>query len=300
MERTASYFTVGIFVSLAFLALVGFLIWLAGASDLGPYTRYTIYFSDPVSGLTAEAGVKYKGVDVGRIIGMRLAPDSADLVKVDIEVKAETPVRQSTIAEIEMQGMLGVTYIELATPDLNDQPAPKLAAEDYPVLKGQGSRLQRFFDDLPNIADQLEKTLSSVDALSKEGERTAGAIRDLADNVNQQVQTALSTFSGFSKEGSKTASSLRELSDNANKRLDKTLSSIDAFTNEGTKTASSLRALTDTANKRLETTLSSIDDLSKEATRAAGSIRGLADTLKQDPSQILRPRPSQRGVAIAK
>jgi phospholipid/cholesterol/gamma-HCH transport system substrate-binding protein len=300
MERTASYFTVGVFVTLAFVAVVGFLIWLAGASDLGPYVRYTVLFTDPVSGLSQESTVKYKGVDVGRILGMRLAPDRPDLVMVDIEVKANTPVRQSTTAVIEMQGMLGVSYVELETTDLGAEPPPMLAGEDYPVLKGQGSRLQRFFDDLPNIADQLETTLSSIDALSKEGEKTAGAIRDLSDNVNKQVETALSTFSDFSKEGAKTASSLRELSDNANKQLDTALSSIDDFSKEGSRTASSLRALTDNANKRLDTTLSSIEDFSKEASRTAASIRGLTDRLKEDPSQILRPRTQQRGVAIAK
>jgi phospholipid/cholesterol/gamma-HCH transport system substrate-binding protein len=300
MERTASYFTVGIFVTFAFLALIGFLIWLTGAGDLGPYVRYTVYFTDPVSGLSNEAVVKYKGVDVGRILAMRLAPDSADLIKVDIEVRENTPVRQSTTAEIETQGMLGVTYIELETPDLGDRPPAWLSSEDYPVLNGQGSRLQRLFDDLPNVVDQLETTLASIDTLSKEGEKTADAIRTLSDNVNKQVETALSTFADFSKEGAKTASSLRELSDNANRRLDTTLSSFDDFSKEGSKAAGSLRALSENANKKLETTLSSIDDLSKEAGRTAASIRGLTDKLKEDPSQILRPPASPRGVAIAK
>ncbi len=91
MERTANYFTVGVFVSVAMLALVGFLIWLIGAQDFGRYVRYTVYFTDPVSGLADDAVVKYKGVDVGRILGMRLAPEGTDLVKIDIEVREGTP-----------------------------------------------------------------------------------------------------------------------------------------------------------------------------------------------------------------
>jgi phospholipid/cholesterol/gamma-HCH transport system substrate-binding protein len=300
MERTASYFTVGVFVSLALLALVGFLIWLAGAHDFGRYVRYTIYFTDPVSGLADEAVVKYKGVDVGRILRMRLAPEGTDLIKVDIEVREETPVRQSTTAEIEMQGILGASYIELATANADDGPPPRLSAEDYPVLKGQPSRLQQLFEDLPKVVDQLQTTLASIDELSREGTKTAGSIRDFSDNVNKKLDTTLSTFDEFSKESTKTASSLRELSENANKKLQTTLSSIEDFSNESTKTASSLRELSDTANKRLDSALSSIDDFSKEGKRTAASIRGLAEKLKDDPSQVLRPPPAQKGVVIAK
>src|ERR1043166_3293080 len=50
MERDAKYFTIGAFVSLTLLALVGFSIWLAGVHDFARHTRYTIYFTDPVSG----------------------------------------------------------------------------------------------------------------------------------------------------------------------------------------------------------------------------------------------------------
>jgi len=300
MERTANYFTVGVFVSVAVLALIGFLIWLVGVHDLGRYVRYTIYFTDPVSGLADEAVVKYKGVNVGRILGMRLAPEGTDLVKIDIEVREGTPIRQSTMAEIQMQGILGASYIELETPNAAGAPPPHLSAEDYPVLMGEGSRLQQFVEDLPKVVDQLETTLASIDTLSKEGTKTAGSIRELSENANKRLDTTLSSFDQFTKESTKTASSLRELSANADKKLQTTLSSIEDFSKESTKTASSLRELSDTANKRLDSALSSIDDFSKEGRRTAASIRGLAEKLKDDPSQVLRPPPAQKGVVIAK
>jgi len=65
MEKEANYFTVGVFVSVTLLALVGFSIWLAGVHDFGHHDRYTVYFTEPVSGLNDESVVKYKGVEVG-------------------------------------------------------------------------------------------------------------------------------------------------------------------------------------------------------------------------------------------
>jgi phospholipid/cholesterol/gamma-HCH transport system substrate-binding protein len=296
MEKDANYFFVGIFVSLTLLALVGFTIWLMGAGEFARYQRYTVYFNDAVSGLVDEAVVKYQGVAVGRIIGMRLAPDRNDLVKVDIEVKEDTPVRAGTSAAIEIQGITGQSYLELMTPNDDSEPPRRVAGEEYPVLEGKGSELRAFLDELPKLAMSIQTALGSVEQFAQQGAK-------MADSIDQ-----------FSKEGTKTAGSIRELADGLKGEfgtikgdLRTALSSIGEFSKEGTKTAESIRGLADnvkgelgTIKGSLGTTLSSIDQFSKEGAKMAGSIRDLADSLKQDPSQIIRPSPSQRGVVIPK
>jgi len=298
MEKEANYFAVGIFVSLALLALVGFVIWLMSAGELGRTARYTVYFTDPVSGLAEEAPVKFNGVDVGRVLVMRLAPERSDLVKIDIEVDEATPIRAGTTASIELQGITGSSYLELATATTDQDPPRRVAGEEYPVLEGRGSELRAFLDELPELAKRLETALGSVERLSEEGAKMAGSIREFSQNTDKRLATTLSAFDDFSKEGSKAASSLRDLSENAKGRLDTTLSAIDGFSKEGAKAASALRGLSDNVNRKLETTLSAIDDFSKESTKTASSLRGLAEKLKDDPSQILRPAPSKGGVAI--
>jgi phospholipid/cholesterol/gamma-HCH transport system substrate-binding protein len=295
MEREANYFLVGIFVSLAVLLLVGFTIWLMGAGDFARYQRYTVYFTDPVSGLVEEAMVKYKGVEVGRVLGMRLDPQRTDLVKVDMEVKEGTAINAGTTAAIELQGITGGSYIELTTPSQDQGPPQRVAGEQYPVLKGEGSELRAFLDELPKLAMKLQTALGTVEEFAQQGAK-------MADSIDK-----------FSKEGTKTAGSIRTLADNLKGEfgsfkgeLGTTLSSIGEFSKEGSKTAESIRGLADglkgelgTIKGDLGTTLSSIDQFSKESAKTADSIRGLADKLKDDPSQILRP-PAQRGVVIPK
>ena len=293
MEKDANYFFVGISVSLALLALVGFTIWLMGAGDFSRKDRYTVYFSDPISGLANEAVVKYQGVDVGRIIDIRLAPERTDLVKVDVEVKDGTPVRAGTSATIELQGITGSSYLELATQTDDQEPPRRVAGEPYPVLEGTGSELRAFLDELPKLAMRLQSALGSVEQFSQEGAKMAGSIEE------------------FSKEGTRTAGSIRALADNLKGEfgtlkgdLGKALASIDDFSKQGAKTAESIRGLSDNLKGEIGTikgdlgnTLSSIDQFSKEGAKMAGSIRDLADSLKQDPSQIINP-PSRRGVSI--
>lgn len=294
MEKTANYFFVGIFVSLALLALVGFTIWLMGSGDFGPKQRYTIYFTDTVSGLVDESPVRYQGVDVGQIVDIRLAPERNDLVKVDIEVREDTPIRIGTSATIELQGITGSSYVELNTPIDDQEPPRRVAGEPYPVLEGRGSELRAFLDELPELAMKLQNALGSVEQFAREGARMAGSI------------------DAFSKEGTRTATAIRGLADNLEDEIGslrtdvgKAVASIDQFSREGAKTAESIRGLSDdlkgeigTIKDDLGNALSSISQFSKEGARSADAIRGLAETLKDDPSQILRPAPSQRGVVI--
>jgi phospholipid/cholesterol/gamma-HCH transport system substrate-binding protein len=183
MEKDANYFAVGLFVSIALVALVGFMIWLAGAHGGANYKRYTVYFTDPVTGLNDEAAVNYKGVQVGKVIKMRITDDAPDVVKVDIEVKDKTPIAGATQAKLAMQGITGTSTIELAT-DKNDKTAPKrVDGEEYPILKGQGSALSKFFDGLPQVGNQLQSTLSSLEEFSRSGAKTAESFRDLADKL---------------------------------------------------------------------------------------------------------------------
>jgi|SRR5688572_4987972 len=191
MEKDASYFTVGIFVTLALLGLVGFSIWLVGGHDFANYQRYTVYFTDPVSGLTDDATVKYKGVQVGRILDMRLTPERTDLVKVDVEVREDTPVRAGTVVDIEIHGITGQCYIEMATATTDMEPPMRVAGEQYPVLKGNGSQLRKFFEELPRVSNQLASTLSAVSELSKEGSKMAGSIRGLSDKLKEDPSQIL-------------------------------------------------------------------------------------------------------------
>jgi len=191
MEKDANYFIVGVFVSASLMALVGFSIWLAGVHDFSRHERYTVYFTEPVGGLSDEATVKYKGVEVGKILGLRLSQERSELVKVDIEVKEETPIRAGTTANVETQGIAGQSYIDLATAPTDKNPPTRVANEEYPVLKGTGSKLDKVLDELPQVSRQFETTLSAIDDLSKQGSRTAGSIGGLAEKLKENPSQIL-------------------------------------------------------------------------------------------------------------
>jgi phospholipid/cholesterol/gamma-HCH transport system substrate-binding protein len=185
MEKDAHYLRVGVFISVALLCLGAFIIWLMGSHGFKHYDRYTVYFTDPVSGLNEDGLVKYKGVDVGKIVSIRISPDRANLVKVDVEVEGDTPVRAETKAEIQMQGITGQSYIELSTESLEGKPPQVTAGERYPVLQGSGSQLAKFFNDMPALSKQLITSLGAINDFSRSGAKTADSIRALTDQLKE-------------------------------------------------------------------------------------------------------------------
>ena len=191
MERNASYFLVGLFVSISILAILGFAIWLAGYHGSRNYERYTIYFTDPVSGLDEEAAVKYKGIQVGKILAMRLSASRSELIKVDIEVDKGTPIRAGTTAKIEVQGVTGPNYIELDTSTTDTGPAPRMPDEKYPILKGSGSQLSKFIADVPNVTKQFLTTLSAINEVSRETAKMMESVGAFAGKLNDDPSQIL-------------------------------------------------------------------------------------------------------------
>jgi len=157
MEKKAHYYLVGLFVTITFISLIGFTIWLSSPGIGGDSNFYTVYFTDPVSGLAEGTTVTYRGVDVGTILKVRIDPDRVDLIKIDIAVNKQTPVRANTKAEISTQGVTGLTQLEMTTNQSDTAPPKNVRDEKYPVLKGSPSKVAEIMDNVSAAADSVHK-----------------------------------------------------------------------------------------------------------------------------------------------
>ena len=72
MEPKVNYVVVGIFVVLLGFLLVAVVLWLGKGLDREVYDRYYAYMEESVAGLSVDAAVKYRGVEVGRSEGRRV------------------------------------------------------------------------------------------------------------------------------------------------------------------------------------------------------------------------------------
>lgn len=296
MEKNSHYFVVGIFVSIAIMASIFFVVWLAGNHDAKNYNNFTVNFSDPVSGLKKSAIVQFRGIEVGRVTDVRLSANSVDVVNVDIAIDESVPINQSSVASLATLGITGITYIELTTLNNNQDQLAKPTDETYPVIPGQGTQLSKLFQDIPAISKQLLNLSEKINqAFDKD---TIISLNQTIKNVEQMSADINKILSDENIENATVT--LRNVS-SASGEMDQLVARFDKTANEIDKVVGSLNEVITNnkqdINKFTGSGLNQITEMSRQTTDMAKSIRRLADRLEQDPSRILY-QPQYRGVQI--
>ena len=102
METRTNHLLVGTFVLLLVAGLVAFIIWAVKADADPKVTDYHVYFAGSVSGLSNVNEVRYRGVPIGTVTDIRIDPEKVERVRVTLDVSGDTPIKEDSIASIEM------------------------------------------------------------------------------------------------------------------------------------------------------------------------------------------------------
>lgn len=174
METDKHYFFEGLFIIVFSIAAALFAVWL-GSSGRHDDVIYRIHFPDSVSGLTAGDTVKFRGIDVGTVKSMTIDPENSRLVRVDVRLRKETPVKTDTRASLTLKGITGVVFIELNGGDPAAKTLLAVTPENtMPEIPSEKTGLNAMLDELPKlvkkfgaIEDQVKKVVTSVGGLTE-------------------------------------------------------------------------------------------------------------------------------------
>jgi phospholipid/cholesterol/gamma-HCH transport system substrate-binding protein len=309
MEREANYAAVGAFVLLVALLGVLFVYWYSDTREHKNYNRYEIYFSGSVSGLDKGAAVRYLGVGVGRVYDMRIDPRDSSRVEVIVDIDATTPISEHTVAELGLQGVTGLLYIDLLEDKSNKRQAPEVAGLRYPVIRAAPSRFDVFLASLPEL-------------VAAAGDLVQRANRLLSDANLQAVGTSLASIEQASSRLPQTMASLAALvTELRGASAELTASArgahalIESAGPDLTVAANRMRAIAEhlaSASSQLDKVIADnredvrsfardglpeIERFAREGREAAEDIRALSTSLRENPAQLLY-QPPARGVAI--
>jgi phospholipid/cholesterol/gamma-HCH transport system substrate-binding protein len=125
---------------------------------------YEISSRDGVTGLQPQAGVRYKGVLVGRVTAIELDAKSTGSVLVRIAVNDRAPITTSTFATLGFQGVTGLAFVQLDDAGESAQPlaTSKTQMARIPMRPGMVSR---FTAQGGQLLDQLEQASGRANAL---------------------------------------------------------------------------------------------------------------------------------------
>jgi len=167
MESDKHYFIEGLFIIGFSLAAALFAVWL-GSPGRHDDVLYRIHFPDSVSGLTVGDSVKYRGVDVGSVKTMIIDPDNARLVRVDVRLRKETPVKTDTRASLELKGITGVVFIELNGGNPEAQTLLAATPEGkIPEIPSEKTGLKALLDELPKMVKKFEVTADKFSTMAE-------------------------------------------------------------------------------------------------------------------------------------
>jgi phospholipid/cholesterol/gamma-HCH transport system substrate-binding protein len=182
MASQKTKFAVGVFlVSGISIALLAF-IWLGMSRYFEKGRYYVTYFNESVQGLDKDSIVKYRGVSVGRVISIGVAPDSK-LVKVVLKIETGMVLDTNIVAQLRSVGITGSVFIELdqKKKDEPDRSPPLSFPSEYPIVASKPS-------DLTEILRGIDDILNRIKALDLEG--ISAKIKSNLDTIETTVQDA--------------------------------------------------------------------------------------------------------------
>ena len=159
MENRTFALIVGI-VSMVLIFAMGFAFWwLSG--DRQPVKHYVIFSDLPITGLSAESAVKYRGVDVGKVTQITLSDTEKNSILIDIEVLKKLHLSQQTYAELNMQGITGLAFI-----NLNDETNNTTTLNSMDKIPLRTSGINKLIDAAPALVAKLDAVLSNTKELT--------------------------------------------------------------------------------------------------------------------------------------
>lgn len=300
MEEKVNFAVVGIFVLLLSSALIGGVLWLSsGKSYRTRYDIYQTYMNESVSGLNLNAPVRYRGVEVGRVQKIRLAPDNIEQVQLTLNIERGTPIKVDTVALLQTHGLTGLTFIELTggsrdSPDLTKQPN-----DAYPVIKTGPSLLKRLDTSVSALLTNLNHTSENFNALLNADNRRAigHTLSDIAilshtlAGRQAEIDTGLSNASITMTNAARLSSELPQLV----QHLQHSADNFDRMTEKIERAAISTRTTMDNTRQFTDETLPEIQQLVLQLRDLTRSLQHLSGELEQNPGILLRGKAAVPG-----
>jgi len=182
MASVKTKFSVGVFVIIGTIIAASALIWFGLSDYLEKGKYYAAYFDESVQGLDKDSAVKYRGVTVGRVELIDVAPDDT-LIRVVLKIEKEIKLGKDIVAQLKSVGITGIMFVELDKKKADDPDySPKIAFKsEYPVVATKPSEFKSIIQAVEDVLNQLNSL--DVKGISDRAKSTLDTISQAIDNV---------------------------------------------------------------------------------------------------------------------
>jgi len=294
MESKINYTLVGLFVVTLLTGLLSLVYWLEQYGDNQAFDSYHVYITESIAGLSPDASVKYRGVEVGTVDKIDINKENSEEVVLLLKIKHGTPIKSDAKAALKFFGITGLAYIELSGSSKN---APRLKAQqgEIPVIPAIPSTFAELDDSLRTFSFKSTRALDKFDRLLNEKnlnniEAVLDEIRQLGQGLNaQQADFHQLLINGITMEKSMTQAMNKVAT--ASDSVDKMASSLEKnYTHVG-----------DNLNQNVKQSLASFNQLVLQLKRLTSQVQSTVQRIDASPGDLLfkhseiKPGPGEQG-----
>jgi phospholipid/cholesterol/gamma-HCH transport system substrate-binding protein len=289
VAQKTNQWKLGLFVVTGLAVALAAVFWLGLRRLNREAFPIVTYFDESVQGLDVGSPVKFRGVTIGTVSYITVAPDHRR-VEVWMNIYTEELARMGVVArkprdpslrpQLAAAGITGVRFVQFDTFSPDRYPQPELGFEPperYYVpavpstLKSLEEVANEFLDKLPKLTDQLGDTLM-------EAKKSLRALSEIVTWVR-------SDDSGLKQLVATTSDAVRSLKQAIR----------DAELAQTTHSIRGAASSVDTAATGLGGQSAQIEEALRGLREALEAIRTLAARLERDPSALLRGRSVEDG-----
>jgi phospholipid/cholesterol/gamma-HCH transport system substrate-binding protein len=259
MENRAHALAAGLFVMILSIAVIATAAWFTG--DTGTRDKYLVVSESPVTGLNAQATVRYRGVTVGKVENISLDPNNHRVILIRIAVDKNVPLNTKAYAQLGYQGLTGLAFVQL-----NEE-------------SDEGERLTTD----PDNPAKIPLRPSALDSITQGGQRLLGKANGLAD----QLAVLLAA------ENQKNFSHILENTANVTNRLTAVVNQLEP----ALKPLPGLAADTGTLLRHTDQLVLNLNDISMRINEQGGPIQSLSQTADDLTDTLQKVRDVAEGIA---
>lgn len=307
------------------MILVFALVWLGMSRVFEKGHYYVTYFNESVQGLSVDSPVKYRGVSIGRVDRIGVAPDSK-LVEVVLKIESGQSLDEGIVAQLKSVGITGSVFVELdqIREGELDQSPPLTFPSEYPIVASKPSDIQRILRvidellvqlktlDLPGISMKVKGTLDLLNEGIEDvdlGELSESFRASLAGVQNILEDENIPGFLESAAEAGETLNVLLADARAAIKKLDHALGRVDSMVTSEEETIrraiDDLQGTLENAHILFETGVTMVNganetvlqlrpylvSTAQNLERATQKLERLIELLNEQPSRLLVGEP---------
>ncbi len=309
MASLKTKFSVGVFVVLGFVITFIAVVWLGLSHHLEKGRFYVAYFDESVQGLNKDSPVKYRGVSIGRVGSITVAPD-ATLVEVVLKIDPEVKPDENFVAQLRAVGITGIMFVELD----RRKPAETILSpritfpSKYPIIATKPSEIQQIISeindvlqqlksfDLGNISTKVKTILDGIDrnvAEMKIAELTAKVKRslDVWDTTLESVDTAAISINTLSRNADGTVTEFSEILRTNKQDLSDAVAALNRSMTKASRLLDSGSDLVGNTDGRIQQLTTQLMFTLQKLDRTADKLNRAIDQIADQPSQLLFGKP---------